>query len=176
MLYQVLHLAFFPVLLLALLDYALALLAPSWYFQTGVAVFRRSLGAKDLTAASVAQWIARKAPQRIFVRYSAVSRIGIREHFGFYLLYSALLHWQLCPPTGQTGWILIGRYKVYAIAYDLMIIAAVIMTVPVRWLVVPLAWGIIVTALIITIQLLHVRFLKELPALSETTFKTSGCS
>jgi hypothetical protein len=113
---------------LALAEYVTAFFAPAWYFRTGLRVYRKRFEASDLTAEQLGERIRTKAPWRLHLRDSGSAGFGLRENFLFYLLYSALLHWQIRPCETGRGWMLVGRYKVWTTAFGAMMVVQLLQT------------------------------------------------
>ncbi len=146
----------------AAVEYLVALLAPGWYFRTGLPVCRRQYLCGALTAGDLVARITHRAPNRILLRALGASGFGLREHFGFYLLYSALLHWQLLPSRAGDGWVLVARYKVYALLLDVVLVGFWLGAGRLGVVGIPfVAFGMLITASIAVLQMSHVRFLYE---------------
>lgn len=150
-------------------EYATAFSAPRWYFRTGLPVIRKRFDRTDLTAEQLGERILRKAPHRLVLRQSGIRELGLRENFLFYLLYSALLHWQLLPSKTGRGWVLVGRYKVYAVVLGMMFVTRLFEDVPDLLALPFLGLLAVITGIIVMIQRWQVRCLYGILAGEKST-------
>jgi hypothetical protein len=151
--------SFLAVVAIALTDYVLAFFAPAWYFKTGVTVYRRRFPDSTISLQELTRKVAEAAPRRVLLRPTSESSFGLRENFLSYLLYSALLHWQVLPGESGSGWVVVGRLKVYAVVLYTITIASLADSGFDLYTLAMIGWGAVITTCIVMIQRWQVKFL-----------------